>query len=177
MKKIFFVLASVAITLASQAQTKFHDVEANDAKGPVKTVTVKSDEKGQQVFSFSAEGKIESNATCTINNAVYDSNGYVLSYILTAAGQKTEVSYVWENGRVKNQTCKVGGFTLVNTCVYDKNGRMTSQIVNMGNIKTEATNYDFKFDDHGNWISRKTKVKVMGHEKVTTTTRSFEYYQ
>ena len=32
---------------------------------------------------------------------------------------------------------------------------------------------DYKFDDHGNWISRKTSM--MGQE--VTVTRSFTYYE
>ena len=34
------MIAALAMTVAMQAQTKFHDVEANEAKGPVKTMTM-----------------------------------------------------------------------------------------------------------------------------------------
>ena len=39
MKKVFMMIAMMAVTFAAQAQTKFHDVEANDAQGPVKSIT------------------------------------------------------------------------------------------------------------------------------------------
>ena len=38
MKKFFMMMAMMVIPFAIQAQTKFHDVEANDATGPVKTI-------------------------------------------------------------------------------------------------------------------------------------------
>ena len=57
MKKAFMMLALLAVPFAMQAQTKFHDVEANDAKGPVKSIT--SSRMGQaQVTNFTVEGKM-----------------------------------------------------------------------------------------------------------------------
>ena len=38
MKKVFMLMALLALPFAMQAQTKFHDVEANDAKGAVKSI-------------------------------------------------------------------------------------------------------------------------------------------
>ena len=35
MKKVMMMLALMAIPFAMQAQTKFHDVEVNEATGPV----------------------------------------------------------------------------------------------------------------------------------------------
>ena len=40
MKKVLMMLALMAMPFAMQAQTKFHDVEANEAKGPVKSMVV-----------------------------------------------------------------------------------------------------------------------------------------
>ena len=37
MKKLTMIFAALAMTLAMQAQTKFHDVEANEAQGKVKS--------------------------------------------------------------------------------------------------------------------------------------------
>jgi hypothetical protein len=42
----------------------------------------------------------------------------------------------------------------------------------MGGQLIEIPYSDYKFDDHGNWISRKTEM--MGQEM--TTTRTFTYY-
>ena len=38
MKKILMMVTMLAVSFAMQAQTKFHDVEANDATGPVKSI-------------------------------------------------------------------------------------------------------------------------------------------
>ena len=60
MKKIIMMIALLAIPFAMQAQTKFHDLEVNDAKGPVKSITttmmgmsrtVEFTEEGQMVAS------------------------------------------------------------------------------------------------------------------------------
>ena len=57
MKKIFMMIALMAIPFAMQAQTKFHDVEANEAKGPVKQIT--TNVMGEtQTTSFTEDGKI-----------------------------------------------------------------------------------------------------------------------
>ena len=40
MKKIMMMIAMLAMTAAMQAQTKFHDVEANEAKGAVKSISM-----------------------------------------------------------------------------------------------------------------------------------------
>ena len=65
----------MAIPFAMQAQTKFHDVEANEATGAVKCI--QSNMMGrEQVINFTKEGKMESNG---ISDAKYDENGYLQS--------------------------------------------------------------------------------------------------
>ena len=39
MKKLMMMVAMLAVSFAMQAQTKFHDVEANEATGPVKCIS------------------------------------------------------------------------------------------------------------------------------------------
>ena len=38
MKKLMMMVAMLAVSFAMQAQTKFHDVELNEAKGAVKCI-------------------------------------------------------------------------------------------------------------------------------------------
>jgi hypothetical protein len=64
------------------------------------------------------------------------------------------------------------GNDVTNTYNYDENGVVTSESINMGGQLIEIPYSDYKFDDHGNWISRKTEM--MGQEM--TTTRTFTYY-
>ena len=58
MKKIMMMLALMAMPFAMQAQTKFHDVEANEAKGPVKSMIVNVMGRAQTI-NFTKGGKVE----------------------------------------------------------------------------------------------------------------------
>jgi hypothetical protein len=74
MKKVFMMIAMVAVAFTAQAQTKFHDVEVNEAQGAVKKIT--TNVMGQaQVVSFDQNGK----QTEGLNDAKYDANGYLQS--------------------------------------------------------------------------------------------------
>ena len=58
MRKIFMMLVLFLVPFAIQAQTKFHDVEANDAKGAVKSIT--SSRMGNPVsITFTQDGKMQ----------------------------------------------------------------------------------------------------------------------
>ena len=88
-------LALLALPFAMQAQTKFHDVEANDAKGAVKSITTSM--MGQsQTITFTQDGKQEN-----LKNATYDENGYLQSAEVEAQGMSLKATYKWENGRIK----------------------------------------------------------------------------
>ena len=169
MKKIMMMIAMLAIPFAMQAQTKFHDVEANEAKGAVKTMTM--DMMGMsQSIEFSEAGKMVNSSL--MSDAVYDENGYLTSVKMSFQGQSTTVKITWENGRMKSRSLNVMGNDITNTYNYDENGVVTSESINMGGQLFEIPYSDYKFDEHGNWISRKSKM--MGQEM--TTTRTFTYY-
>ena len=143
MKKIMMMIALLAIPFAMQAQTKFHDLEVNDAKGPVKSITTTM--MGMtRTIEFTEEGKMV--ASSEISNLVYDEDGYLKSATMSMMGQSTDVKYKWENGRLKSLTFSMMG--------------------------QEGSYTDYKFDDRGNWISRKSSM--MGQEMVTT--RTITYY-
>ena len=90
MKKVMMMLALLALPFALLAQSKFHDVEANDAQGPVKKIV--QNMMGQEiVVNFSPEGKMESS---TVTDAVYDSNGYIQSAKQSMQGQTITASKV-----------------------------------------------------------------------------------
>ncbi len=169
MKKIMMMIAMLAIPFAMQAQTKFHDVEANEAKGAVKTMTM--DMMGMsQSIEFSEAGKMVNSSL--MSDAVYDENGYLTSVKMSFQGQSTTVKITWENGRMKSRSLNVMGNDVINTYNYDENGVVTSESINRGGQLIEIPYSDYKFDDKGNWISR--KAKMMGQEM--TTTRTFTYY-
>ena len=163
------MIAMLAMTAAMQAQTKFHDVEANEAKGPVKTMSM--DMMGMtRTIEFTEDGQMKSSE---ISNVVYDENGYLQSATMSMQGQSTDVKYTWEDGRVKSQTINMMGQDIKTTSNYDENGVVTSETIDMGGQKMESPYTDYEFDDHGNWISR--KASMMGQEMVTT--RTITYYQ
>ena len=70
MKKVMMMLAMLALPFALQAQTKFHDVEANEATGPVKSITQSGMMgRGEQVINFTKEGKMVCRAWSTMRMA------------------------------------------------------------------------------------------------------------
>lgn len=168
MKKIMMMIALLALPFAMQAQ-KFHDVEANEAKGPVKSMTVTVMGMSRTV-NFSEDGKLlPSDET---SDPVYDENGYMQSAKLNIQGQSTEVKFIWENGRLKAQIVNVMGQEIKTIHNYDENGVIISETMDMGGQKMDLPYTDQKFDDHGNWISRKSSM--MGQEMVST--RTIVYY-
>ena len=173
MRKLFMMLVLFMVPFAMQAQTKFHDVEANDAKGAVKSIS--SSRMGNPVsITFTKEGKMQQEG---MTDAVYDADGYLQSAKMKVNGQGMEMEltfkYAWENGRVKSQTIEtqMGSFTSTN--VYDDKGVLVKTKMNMGGQEMETPYTDYKFDDKGNWISRKTSM--MGQEMEEQ--RKIEYYE
>ena len=149
MKKAIMMIALLAVPFAIQAQTKFHDVEVNEATGPVKSISTSF--MGQsQVTNFSQDGKMLDGVT----DAVYDADGYLQSASREMNGQKIPVSFKWENGKVTSQKTSMMG------------NDMGGQVMDM-------PYKDIKCDDHGNWISRKSSM--MGQE--IEQTRKIEYYE
>jgi len=169
MKKIFMLMMMLAVAVGIEAQTKFHDVEANDAKGAVKKMI--SNMMGQeQTINFSQDGKMEQSNTTDI---AYDADGYIKSAKVEVQGQQMEVKYTWENGRVKSQSMEMMGQPMTVTHKYNEKGENTADEINVAGQTMETAYSDYKFDEKGNWISRKTSM--MGQEVVQT--RSFEYYE
>ena len=166
MKKAFMMLVLLVIPFAMQAQTKFHDVEANDAKGAVKSITVSM--MGQtQKRTFTQDGKEEN-----LKNAVYDENGYLQSAEMEVQGMSMKITYKWENGKIKTQTSNVMGQDMPENFVYNDKGEIVKQSMSMMGNDMTIEYSDYKYDDKGNWISRKTSVR----DREMETPRTIEYY-
>ena len=82
------------------------------------------------------------------------------------------MKYKWENGRLKSLTFSMMGQEGSASPNYDENGVVVSETIDMGGQKIDSPYTDYKFDDRGNWISRKSSM--MGQEMVTT--RTITYY-
>ena len=167
MKKIIMMLAMLAIAFAVQAQTKFHDVEAYEAKGAVKSI--KSEAMGREItVNFTQDGKQQD-----IIDAKYDADGYLQSSKQEVQGTEVTMSYKWENGRVAVQTMNAMGNEITVTFKYNDKGEVVSQSMPMMSESMAFTYSDYKYDEKGNWISR--KASVMG--QTMEMTRTIEYYK
>ncbi len=167
MKKTLIMLVLFLVPFALQAQTKYHDVELNDAKGAVKSITTSMMGQEQKI-TFTQEGKQEN-----LKNAVYDENGYLQSAESENQMGTMKVSYKWENGKVKSQSTNMMGQDVPVTLVYNDKGELVKQSISMGGQEMNIEFSDYKYDDHGNWISRKTAVMGQNME----TPRTIEYYK
>jgi hypothetical protein len=169
MKKLTMIIAALAMTVAMQAQTVFHDVEANEAKGAVKSITMNMMGMPRNT-EFTKDGKMQQEG---FSDAKYDENGYIQSATMSMQGQSGTVKFAWEDGKLVKQTISAMGQEIVQTMVYDENGQVKSLKMNMMGQDVEMPFTDYKFDDKGNWISRKTSM--MGQEMEMT--RTITYYE
>ena len=169
MKKLMMMVAMMAVTLAMQAQAKFHDVELNEAKGAVKCI--KSNQMGQDiVINFTPEGKMSQQG---MSDAKYDADGYLQSAKMEMMGNQIEISYVWENGRVIGQKMVTGMGAIEAKRTFNDDGTTKANIMDMGGNQMEMPFTNYKFDEKGNWISRTTEM--MG--QTVEQTRTIEYYE
>ena len=168
MKKIMLMFAMLVISFAMQAQTKFHDVEAQEAYGKVKSITVSV--MGQsQTSTFDENGKLISGA---MSDIVYDADGYAKSAKLEMMGQKLAVEYKWENGKVVGTTIEAMGQKITSIRTFNDKGATDKETINMGGQTMETPYTDYKYDDKGNWISRKSSMMGQTLEQ----TRTIEYF-
>lgn len=169
MKKFFLMFAMLTLPFAMQAQTVFHDVEANEASGKVKKI--ESNQMGrQQIVNFSPEGKMQQEG---LTDAKYDANGYLQSAKISFQGFESTVNFKWENGKLISQSLDMNGQTITTTFGYNDKGAVSSQTMNFGGQEMKMEYSDIKYDAKGNWISRKTSM--MGQE--IEMTRTIEYYE
>lgn len=163
------MIALMAIPFALMAQTKFHDVELNEATGPVKKIV--SQVMGMdQVTTFSQDGKMQRDG---MTDLVYDADGFLQSAKMSFQGQQGSVSYKWENGKVVSQTMDMGGMQLVIKRTFNEKGAPATESIDMGGQEMSSPYIDYKYDDRGNWISR--SASMMG--QTMTQNRTIEYYE
>ena len=143
MKKVICMLALLAGTMTMFAQTKFHDREYSEVTGPVKSI--KTSVMGMDQKSASIE----------------------------VQGQKMPMKFKWENGKLVSQIMSMMGNDIEIKITYDEKGMRSAQSMDFNGQAMEIPYTDYKFDDRGNWISRKTSM--MGQEMVEN--RTIEYFE
>ena len=169
MKKFMMMMAMLAIPFAMQAQTKYHDVELNEATGPVKSISTNVMGR-DQVTNFDKDGKMQRE---NMSDAVYDAEGYLQSAKMSMMGQESTTKYKWENGKVASQTMNMMGRDVTIKYTYNEKGVVTAQSIDFDGQEMTSPYTDYKFDDHGNWISR--RGSMMGQE--IEQTRTIVYYE
>jgi uncharacterized protein YxeA len=169
MKKVLMMLALMAIPFAMHAQTKFHDVEANEAQGAVKKISQNMMGR-DQTTTFTQDGKMLRDG---VTDAVYDANGYLQSMKMSFQGQDVVIKYTWKDGKLATQSLDMMGNPMTFTFTYNDKGAVAAQSMNMGGQEMKMEYTDYKYDAKGNWISRKTNM--MGQEMEQT--RTIEYFE
>ena len=169
MKKVLMMLALMAIPFAMQGQTKFHDVEANEAQGAVKKIS--QDMMGRmQVTTFTQDGKMQREG---VTDAVYDANGFLQSMKMSFQGNEVTIKYTWKDGKLATQSMDMMGNPMTFIFTYNDKGAIASQSMDMGGQEMKMEYTDYKYDAKGNWISRKTSIMGQDMEQ----TRTIEYYE
>ena len=169
MKKVLMMFALLAISFAMQAQSVFHDVEANEAQGAVKKI-IQNMMGRDQVTNFTKDGKMQREG---VTKAVYDADGFLQSMTMSMQGQEVTVKYTWKDGKLATQSLDMMGNAMTFTFAYNDKGAVASQSMNMGGQEMKMEYTDYKYDAKGNWISRKTNM--MGQEMEQT--RTIEYFE
>ena len=169
MKKVLMMLALMAIPFAMHAQTKFHDVEANEAQGAVKKIS-QNMMGHDQVTTFTQDGKMQRDG---VKDAVYAANGFLQSMKMSFQGQDVTIKYTWKDGKLATQSMDMMGNAMTFSFTYNDKGAVASQSMDMGGQKMQMEYTDYKYDAKGNWISRKTNM--MGQEMEQT--RTIEYFE
>ena len=167
MKKVLMMLALMAIPFAMQGQTKFHDVEANEAQGAVKKIS-QNIMGHNQVTTFSQDGKMQREG---VTDAVYDANGFLQSMKMSFQGNEVTIKYTWKDGKLATQSMNIMGNDMTFSFEYNDKGAVASQTMGGQDMKMEYT--DYQYDAKGNWISRKTNMMGQDIEQ----TRTIEYFE
>ena len=169
MKKVLMMLALMAIPFAMQGQTKFHDVEANEAQGAVKKIS-QNIMGHNQVTTFTQDGKMQREG---VTDAVYDANGFLQSMKMSFQGNEVTIKYTWKDGKLATQSMDMMGNPMTFIFIYNDKGAIVAQSMNMGGQEMKLEYKDIKYDAKGNWISRKTNMMGQDIEQ----TRTIEYYE
>jgi len=169
MKKVLMMLALMAIPFAMHAQTKFHDVEANEAQGAVKKISQNMMGR-DQVTTFTQDGKMQREG---VTEAIYDANGFLQSMKMSFQGQDVTIKYTWKDGKLATQSLDMMGNPMTFTFTYNDKGAVASQSMDMGGQEMKMEYTDYKYDAKGNWISRKTNMMGQDMEQ----TRTIEYFE
>ncbi len=169
MKKVLTFLALLAIPFVLMAQKEFHDARIHMATGHIKSITA-SVMGTSRVITFTHDGKMMQEG---MSNPIYDAKGYLQSMSFSVEGMPSTVKYKWENGRVTSSVLNVMGTIITTKHTYDEKGANIMDVLIMKEQEIQTQYSDYKYDERGNWISRKAYMAGQTIEN----TRKIEYYK
>ena len=161
------------MTASAGTQVRYHDVEYHEAKGKVKSITYSPgpDETEASISEFTIDGKEKD-----LTGVQYDSNGYRVSekYTPDEDGSITTAKIMWKDGRVFKAIASDKEMTYTLNYIYNAKGELIERSLSIGDTKSgfKYQYSDYKYDDRGNWISR----KIVFMEEQWTETRTIVYY-
>lgn len=166
--KTILLFLALCITMGVSAQMRYHDVELNDAKGKVKSISTNAVVLGESMLitiEFTVDGKQKG-----VTDAEYDSNGYLIKSTNKNNEITVTTKYTWENGRLIETftATSINDITMSIKLKYNNKGELIECA--MDTFKNQYS--DYKYDDRGNWISRKRSF--LGQQE--TETRTIVYY-
>lgn len=168
---LVMMLVMQAIPFTLKAQAVFHDVEANEALGQVKSI--KTSWQGNNNFiTFSQEGRMSSDE---LDDADYDADGYIKTAVLKVGGVTVVQTYEWEHGMIKAVTSampSLGNMTTTTTREYDNRKVVVAESTEASGIVVRMEYSGYLFDSRGNWIRR----KVTTNGETFVMTRDIAYY-
>lgn len=170
MKSILYIATVVLAGLTFTARAQYHDAEAFEAKGNVKTITVKT-EKPFKTFStthsFLATGELASVSYGQLSDIQRDDRGRLTGYTYNDYGSYYQFEYD-DQGRVIRKYFSGGS----SEYKYDQRGVVIQQIEDFFSVS--YLDYDYlAFDDHDNWTKR---TYINGADETVVETRMIIYW-
>lgn len=170
MKSILYIATVVLAGLTFAARAQYHDAEAFEARGNVKTITVKT-EKPFKTFStthsFLATGELASVSYGQLSDIQRDDRGRLTGYTYNDYGSYYQFEYD-DQGRVIRKYFSGGS----SEYKYDQRGVVIQQIEDFFSVS--YLDYDYlAFDDHDNWTKR---TYINGADETVVETRMIIYW-
>ena len=170
MKSILYIATVVLAGLTFTARAQYHDAEAFEAKGNVKTITVKTEKPFRTfstTYSFLATGELAATSYGEPTDIRHDSNGRITEYRYN--GSEGYYRFEYDNqGRLIRKYFPGGS----SEYKYDQRGLVIQEIEDFFSVSYFDYEY-LAFDDHDNWTKR---TYINGADETVVETRMIIYW-
>lgn len=170
MKSILYIATVVLAGLTFAARAQYHDAEAFEARGNVKTITVKTEKPFRTfstTYSFLATGELAATSYGEPTDIRHDSNGRITEYRYN--GSEGYYRFEYDNqGRLIRKYFPGGS----SEYKYDQRGLVIQEIEDFFSVSYFDYEY-LAFDDHDNWTKR---TYINGDDETVVETRMIIYW-